>query len=347
MHVIFRLLRNIVVDDVAYAGDVEPALGNVGGDEHADFPRLEILERAGSLALRFVGVHRRGGNSRILEMPDDAIGAVLSAGKNENRIHLRLLQQLDQQHRLSLARDRVNGVRNSADCLGATSDLHYHRLAQIRSRQGLDFGRHCRAEKKRLPIRRDLGHNPIELGRETHVEHSIGFIQHQNLEIIENDVLPLHVIEQPARSRDYDIHSGTKRLRLRLDADSAKNRDDAQRRVLAVLAEAFFDLSRELTRRRQDQHADAVKRRPLVVGDRRLDEIVNDGEREPGGFARTGLGKTNQIPTFQRQRNCLLLDRRGMRIPRIEHRVQHFGREIQLRKGDAHVDCLFTHLIGI
>ena len=226
------------------------------------FPRLEILERAGALALRFVGVHRRRRDSRILEVSDDPIGAVLGAREDQNRVHLRFLQQLDQQHGLSLARDRVDGVRNGADRLGATSDLHYHRLAQIRSRQGLDFGRHRRAEEKRLPVRRDLGHNPIELRRETHVEHSIGFIQHQNLEIVENDVLPLHVIEQPARSRDYDIHSGTKRLRLGLDADSAENRDDAQRRVLAVLAEAFFDLSRELARRRQNQNADAVKPAP-------------------------------------------------------------------------------------
>jgi hypothetical protein len=37
------------------------------------------------------------------------------------------------------------------------------------------------------------------------------------------------------------------------------------------------------------------------------------------------------------------LDRRGMRVPRIKHRVQHFGREIELRKGDAHVDYWLTH----
>ena len=37
MHVVFRMLRHIVVDDVADVGDVEPATGDVRGDEHFVF----------------------------------------------------------------------------------------------------------------------------------------------------------------------------------------------------------------------------------------------------------------------------------------------------------------------
>src|SRR3954471_2425027 len=38
VNVVFRLLRNVVVDDVTDAGDIESALGDVRRDEHANLP---------------------------------------------------------------------------------------------------------------------------------------------------------------------------------------------------------------------------------------------------------------------------------------------------------------------
>ncbi len=46
MDIIFRLLRNIIVDDMTDARYIKAALGYVGCNEHAHFATLEILERA-------------------------------------------------------------------------------------------------------------------------------------------------------------------------------------------------------------------------------------------------------------------------------------------------------------
>ena len=110
-----------------------------------------------------------------------------------------------------------------------------------------------------MPVGRNLGNNAIELRREAHVQHPIGFVQHQNLEIVENDVLPFHVIEQSSRSRDDDIHSGAQRLRLGLEADTPR----WERRQLRVLrtAEAFLDCAP--VRRRSQTGREPVNRRPL------------------------------------------------------------------------------------
>ena len=89
VHVILGLLRHVVVDDVRDAGDVEPALRDVRRDEHAHLAALEILERARALRLRLVGVHRRRVDALALEMPHDAIGAVLGAREHEHRIERR------------------------------------------------------------------------------------------------------------------------------------------------------------------------------------------------------------------------------------------------------------------
>jgi len=93
-----------------------------------------------------------------------------------------------------------------------------------------------------------------------------------------------------------------------------------------------------------------VNRRTVVVGDRRGDQIVNYRKRESGRLAGSCLGEANEIPPFEREGNCLLLDRRWMRVTRIENGMQHFGREVELRKRDARnvgVDSLFNHLYGI
>src|SRR5690348_17346981 len=75
VHVVLGLLRHIVIDDVRDPGDVQPALRDVGRDEHANAPRSEVLERAHPLRLGLVRVHRRGVNTLALQVPDDAVRA--------------------------------------------------------------------------------------------------------------------------------------------------------------------------------------------------------------------------------------------------------------------------------
>src|SRR6266436_1168670 len=190
-------------------------------------------------------------------------------------------------------------------------------LSQILSRECFDFRRHGRAEQKRLAVGRDLGHDPIELRRESHVEHSIGLVENQDLEIVERDVLAFHVIEQPARSGDHYIHSAEERLRLRLDANPAEDRDDAKVGVFAVLPKALLDLCGQLARRSQNQNANTVNWLPACPCERSADQIVNYGKSEARGLSGSGLGETDQIPACQGKRNRLLLDRRGMGVARI------------------------------
>jgi hypothetical protein len=78
----------------------------------------------------------------------------------------------------------------------AAPHLHHHRLAQVLARQRLDFGRHGGAEEQRLPVARHLLHDAVELRREAHVEHAVGFVEHQRLEVREVHVALLEMVEQ-------------------------------------------------------------------------------------------------------------------------------------------------------
>src|SRR3954465_5476987 len=61
MDVIFRVLRHVVIDHVAYAGDVDSARGDIGRHHDFVFAALETLERLDPLALGPVRMHHRDG----------------------------------------------------------------------------------------------------------------------------------------------------------------------------------------------------------------------------------------------------------------------------------------------
>jgi hypothetical protein len=83
----------------------------------------------------------------------------------------------------------------------------------------------------------------------------------------------------------------------------------------------------------------------FLVSDRSADQIVNYGKSEARRLSRSRLSETNQVSARKRQRNRLLLDRGGVRIASVAHGLEHFGREVELGKGEPRVDFLFNHLL--
>ena len=65
MHVALRDVRQVVVDDVADAFDVDAAGGDVGGDQGAHLAVAEGREHALALALRLVAVDGLGGEAAL------------------------------------------------------------------------------------------------------------------------------------------------------------------------------------------------------------------------------------------------------------------------------------------
>ena len=45
-----------------------------------------------------------------------------------------------------------------------------------------------------------------------------------------------------------------------------------------------------------------------------MHDFINEWDQKRTGFAGTGIGNANEIPSGQDMRNCLVLDRRGSRI---------------------------------
>src|SRR5688500_13353064 len=83
MHVLLRLRREVVVDAVRDAIDINAARCDVRGDQHSNLTRLESLQRSQALALCAIGMQCGGAQSRILQFAGDLIGAMLGAREHE------------------------------------------------------------------------------------------------------------------------------------------------------------------------------------------------------------------------------------------------------------------------
>ena len=107
---------------------------------------------------------------------------------------------------------------------------------------------------------RQCFHDPANRRKKTHVEHSIGLVEHEKLDARKIGYSLVHQIDQPPRCGYDQIDTGTQRLDLRTFTHAAENRGHAQRNVLRVSANVLLDLHHQLTSRRDHQRARAAVR---------------------------------------------------------------------------------------
>src|SRR5207245_10995779 len=101
---------------------------------------------------------------------------------------------------------------------------------------------------------------------EAQVEHPVGLVEDEYLEVLELRVRLPEVVQEPARCRDDHVHAAPERVRLRAHADAAEDRGARERRVHGELDEVRVDLRGELAGGREDQGpGDAAALRPEPV----------------------------------------------------------------------------------
>ena len=165
--------------------------------------------------------------------------------------------------------------------------------------------RHGRGKHQRLPLSRQLGDDFADVLDEAHVEHAIGFVEHEKLDVAKAQRIALHEIEQPARRGDEDIDAVEQRANLRAHRHAADGQRRPQMQVAPIGAEAVEDLAGQFARRAEHQDAAALAHRRTWLGG----ELVQDRQREGRGLAGTGLGDADDVAARHHGRDGLGLDR--------------------------------------
>ena len=93
--------------------DVDSPRGDVGCDEDAESARFEPGQRLRALRLRPVAVDPLRGDPIAGERIGETVRAVFRAGEGEDRLQVAAAQQLEEERRLELLGDRIDGLRDA------------------------------------------------------------------------------------------------------------------------------------------------------------------------------------------------------------------------------------------
>ena len=164
----------------------------------------------------------------------------------------------------------------------------------------------------------------LDIGDEAHVEHAVGLVDDQDLDVGQQDLAALEQIEQAARRGDQHVDAAVELALLVGEAFAADQQRHGQLVVLAVELEALGDLGRQLARRLEDQRARHA--RPGAAGGQDVDHRQGEARRLAGA----GLGAAEHVAPGEDDRDGLLLDRCRCCITRVDNGAQDVGTQTKI-----------------
>ena len=325
MDVVLGHHRQLEVDDVRQAVDVEAARGDLGGDEDRRPAGLEVGQRADPLSLALVAVDRDGRDAVAAELLGESIGAVLRAREHQRLVDGAGADEVAQQLALALAVDRVDDLRHERRGGVARRDLDRRRLVQEAAGERPDLLGERRREQQVLAAGGQDVEDAADVADEAHVEHAIGLVEDEDLDRREVDRPLADMIEQATGRGDDEVDPAPERVGLRRKADAAVDRGGADAPVATVDADALLDLERELAGRGEDEGADrpAAGARIDVRWAQALEQRQHEGRRLAGA----GLGVGHEVTAGEDERDRLGLDGGGLGVALVRDGAEELGRE--------------------
>ena len=307
MDVVLGVRRQLEVDDVGQILDVEPASRHVRCHQHPDLAILEALEGARPLRLGAVAVDRDGLDALAIEPRREPGSRDLGPGEDQHLAHVVAADQVGEQGLLPLPVHRVDDLPDRLDRRIPGRHFDRRRVVHEHARQLAHLVVERGREQEVLALLGQQGEDLADVGDESHVEHAVRFVEHEDLDLAQVGRLLAHVIEEPPRCRDEQLDTGPELLELGFDGHAAVHAGDTERDVLAVALGHLLDLHAQLARGREHEGTDGVTgRREARV---RVElEPLEDGQDERGGLAGSGLGGREDIPSFEDERDRLGLD---------------------------------------
>src|SRR5262245_22096360 len=187
MHVIVGMVRHVEIEDVADVRNVETARRDVRRDQEAHVALAEGVERRHALGLAHVAMQRRRleamANERAMQLRDLALAIAEYDGV------LEVLARTDETARvvalfvrLASGRDQEWGAVGIRRCRPRPRRRDLDRMVQELLGDAPDLRRHRRCEEQGLTGERHELADALDVRNEAHVEHAVGFIDHQELD---------------------------------------------------------------------------------------------------------------------------------------------------------------------
>ena len=190
---------------------------------------------------------------------------------------------------------------------GRTAHGHGHRIAQHLAGELHDRLRHGRREQQGLPVARQLRNDRPHIVDEAHVEHAVGFVEHEGVDAAKPQRIGPDEIEEPSRRRHQNIDAARKRTHLRADRHAANGERRVHPHVPTIGAKARENLARQFAGRAQHEDPAGLLFRPAG----RRNQAMQNGQRECRRLAGSGLGDADEVAAAKQDRDRLGLYRGG------------------------------------
>ena len=197
-------------------------------------------------------------------------------------------------------------------------------------------------EKECLSVRSDLRDNLSDLGFETHVQHSVGFVHDQVGDSLEVGSTRLEHIDQSTWGGDTDLNTLREISDLRTLGGTTIDGSVPDSGRLSELRTFLLDLDGKFSSRCKDKD-----NRSISSFKKRLSVDVNHGGKsERDRLSGTSLGDSDEISTRESHGPSLTLDRgRGIEAHSSDLRHDVFGETGFVKGSDGSGDVLTGDLL--
>ena len=304
---------------------MQAARGDVGRHQIAQLASLELIDQTLPLALRQIADDVLAAEAVALHARGDLESRLLGVGEDQGVCRLVARQDAEQQVELALAGNVVQLLRDLVHGDPLRRDADLGRAAHVVEGQGLDARGEGSAVQHgdALVAPRHLSDHPPQIGYETHVEHAVRLIDHQNAHLAQIQLALIGEVQQAPGRADRDAHALLQCALLLGIAHAAVEAGDGDVEVLADLARVVLDLVGQFAGRGHDQ-------RDAVVEAALLQERLEDADQEGGRLAGSGLRLNRDVGADETIYEGLLLYRRTLGESQFVNRLQELRIKIEL-----------------
>jgi hypothetical protein len=192
----------------------------------------------------------------------------------------------------------------------------------VRARVSMRRGR----EQHGLAVRGGGAEDQLEVLREAHVEHLVGLVEHEGLEVVEHQGAAVDVVDRAAGGGHDDVDAALQLAQLRPDRGAAVDGEDAGAELRAVAGEVVGHLHGELAGGGQHQGRGGL----VAAG---LGEALHQRQAERGGLAGAGGGLAEHVVTGDQVRDGLRLHRGGAGVAHAGEHVDELDPQAQVGEG--------------
>jgi hypothetical protein len=285
------LHRQVVVNNVGYAIDIDATGSHVGGNQHVDQLATECIQGPLPSGLRLIAVNRRGPEAMSHQLLGQLIGCMLGLGEDQCSHNLLATQNVSQQSLLAGFLDEQDTLFDALDAGDLGSHVHLNRFAEQIFRKLDNFRRHGGRKEQGLTFFGEFTDNSLQVRQEAHIEHPVGLVKNEDFELIEFNMALVHQVEQTSGCGHKNMGTAFQGPHLIHLADATINQCLPEPEVTTVSCEAVANLDGQFARWCQYQHIRAVGSGLAIP----LPHAMEDRQGEGGCLSGSRLGRPQNI----------------------------------------------------